>query len=110
MASSLRVGIGALSEASEVVGAVLMACDQPLLSPEHLLALCQRRDQVTGSAYTGRVGVPAYFPSTAFAALKLLHGDSGARSLLQDAAAVRNIDTEDDLQQAHRLLAQKPAR
>ncbi len=91
-------------------GLVLMTCDQPALRPGHLRALCATPDQITGSRYAGRNGVPAYFPSSAFSALLELTGDAGARSLLQNAATIPDeslaldIDTEADLQQAEQLL------
>jgi molybdenum cofactor cytidylyltransferase len=109
MASSVRVGVRAL-ETTDVAGALLMTCDQPLLSATHLKALCDDTERVTASAYNGRSGVPAYFPRRCFADLLALRGDAGARSLLQNAVTILNeelaldIDTENDLQRAEAVL------
>ncbi len=105
MASSVRAGAAALA-GTEVKGAVFLTCDQPLLQPEHLVALCALPERLTGSSYGGRTGVPAYIPAALFPALLLLEGDVGARSLLRDAATIVNedlaldIDTEADVQRA----------
>lgn len=105
MASSVRLGTMWAQEQG-VDGVVIMACDQPQLRPEHLVALCADPGRITGSAYAGRIGVPAYFPSSAFQGLLRLQGDQGARALLQHAAAIADenlaldIDTEEDLRRA----------
>ena len=114
MASSVRLGITALAS-DEVDGAVILTCDQPLLRAEHLQALCEHAGRVTGSAYAGRVGVPAYFPAAAFPSLVALQGDAGARALLQGAAAIADeelaldIDTEDDLRRAEQRFENRGA-
>ena len=111
MASSVRQGIAAVSHA-DVSGAVILTCDQPLLRPEHLRALCADATRITGSAYAGRVGVPAFFPAAAFPSLVALQGDQGARHLLRDAAAIADenlaldIDTEEDLRRAERRFGE----
>ena len=102
MASSIRRGVGALQEADSVV---LMTCDQPAVTAEHLRALMET-GEVTASAYAGRRGVPAYLPASACAELMELRGDSGARELLGQAATVElaggelDIDTVEDLNEA----------
>ncbi len=107
MASSIRIGIGAVAGAS---GVVLMTCDQPAITPEHLLKLTASGD-VTASSYAGRRGVPAYFPAQAFSALMQLSGDSGARVLLRSSATVPlaggelDVDTFEELAQARELLS-----
>jgi molybdenum cofactor cytidylyltransferase len=106
MASSIRVGVGAVSGAD---GVVLMTCDQPAVTAEHLLALIAN-GEVTASAYAGRRGVPAYFPAATFPALLELRGDAGARELLRNAAAVElpggelDIDTATERVEAERLF------
>lgn len=102
MASSLRLGVGAIASWD---GVVLMTCDQPAVTPEHLQALAAS-GEVTASAYGARRGVPAYFPAASFPALLKLSGDAGARELLQNAPAIDlpggevDIDTADDLARA----------
>ena len=106
MASSIRSGFTAVGGAD---GAVLMTCDQPAVTAEHLLAL-SATGEVTASAYAGRRGVPAYFPAASFAALMELSGDAGARELLRSAATVElvggelDVDTAADLDAAKRLF------
>lgn len=110
MASSVRHGVAAAQQAG-ATGVVVLTCDQPLLTAEHLEALCAEPHRMTASAYAGRRGVPAYFPNAAFDALLQLRGDEGARTLLRGAATVVNealaldIDTEEDLQRALHHLA-----
>jgi len=111
MASSLRLGIQ-IAQQQNATGAVVMTCDQVLLTPQHLEALCKDVEVVTGSHYAGRIGVPAYFPAAVFADLLKLQGDAGARDLLRNAAALDNedlaldIDTEQDLQRALKVQEQ----
>lgn len=109
IASSVRCGI-ALASQHGVAGAVILACDQPALKADHLRALSQDQDRLTGSAYDGSIGVPAYFPVEFFPSLLQLRGDIGARSVLKTAHAIDaeelrlDIDTEQDLTLARALL------
>lgn len=109
LASSIRYGI-AVAMSHGVAGAVILACDQPALCVDHLRALVEDESRVTGSAYAGSIGVPAYFPAEFFPALLQLRGDAGARKLLINAHAIAaedlrlDIDTEQDLAAARALL------
>jgi molybdenum cofactor cytidylyltransferase len=111
MASSVRAGVRAAAGAR---GVVLLGCDQPAVTAEHLRELARGGDEVVASRYAGRKGVPAYFPSHAFPELLELRGDAGARGLLQEARAVElpggelDIDTVEDLEQAVRLYGRPP--
>ena len=104
MASSVRAGVEAARHAD---GIVLMTCDQPAVTAEHLRAV-MASGEVMASAYSGRRGVPAYFPETNFPALMKLAGDSGARELLLTASAIElpggelDVDTEADRAEAER--------
>lgn len=106
MASSIRVGVGAVGGAD---GVLLMTCDQPAVTAEHLLAL-MAAGEVTASAYAGRRGVPAYFPAASFPALRALRGDAGARELLREAGTVDlvggelDVDTDADRAAAVKLF------
>jgi molybdenum cofactor cytidylyltransferase len=89
MAASIRVAILALRErASETAGILLMVCDQPAVTAEHLCAMLaafeQDRNSAIASVYAGKRGIPAIFPRASFAELLALRGDSGARGLLSD--------------------------
>lgn len=107
--SSIRCGV-ALASKHDIAGAVILACDQPALRANHLRALVADGSRITGSAYAGTVGVPAYFPAACFPLLLQLHGDMGARKLLLGARSVLaeeltlDVDTEDDLNAARLLL------
>jgi molybdenum cofactor cytidylyltransferase len=114
IASSIRTGLETVQSTllqiraeSQTAGVVLMTCDQPAVTPEHLRSLAASGD-LTASEYAGRRGVPAYFPASFFAALTQLTGDSGARDLLRTAAAIPlplgelDIDTPEALAEARR--------
>ena len=106
IAASIRVGIRALSGKPHVLGAVILTCDQILLSAEHLRALSADANQVTASAYAGKQAVPAYFPGSCFPELLELRGDTGARDMLRGEHAIPaellalDIDTEEDVTRA----------
>jgi molybdenum cofactor cytidylyltransferase len=109
MASSIRCGVAA-AQSLNASGVVVMTCDQPGVTDDHLRALIANDAAVTGSAYAGRVGVPAYFPAASFDALLTLEGDTGARKLLRGAKSISNealnldIDTEEDFRKAQVLF------
>ena len=111
MASSVRAGVRAAEGAA---GVVVLACDQPAVTAEHLRELARGGDEVVASSYAGRKGVPAYFPARVFPELLELRGDAGARGQLQTARAVElpggelDIDTVEDLEQAVRLYGRPP--
>lgn len=106
MGASVRLGVAEVQGAD---GVVLMTCDQPAVTAGHLRAL-MASGEVAGSAYAGRVGVPAYFPAAEFAGLLELRGDSGARELLRGVAGVDlpggevDVDTVEDLARAEELF------
>jgi CTP:molybdopterin cytidylyltransferase MocA len=108
MASSIRIGVAAAIAAGSA-GAVILACDQPAVTPDHLRRLAAADAEILASAYGGRNGVPAYFPAAFFSALTQLQGDSGARGLLVSARSIPlaggelDIDTPADLALARTL-------
>ena len=98
MASSIRLGLRtALGGDIPLAGVVLLTCDQPAVTADHLRQLCHGDDQVRASLYAGKKGVPAYFPASALPELESLHGDSGARDLLNSAQAIELQDGELDI-------------
>lgn len=114
MASSIRTGLETVQSTlqeirteSHTAGVVLITCDQPAVTPEHLRALTVS-GEITASEYAGRRGVPAYFPASSFPALTQLTGDSGARELLRTAHAIPlphgelDIDTPEALAEARK--------
>jgi molybdenum cofactor cytidylyltransferase len=90
IASSIREGIDAAQELVADATAVLMlVCDQPKLTAEHLRALIAVYEKTTepsivASAYAGIAGIPAIFPASQFQRLLTLQGDAGARYLLRN--------------------------
>jgi CTP:molybdopterin cytidylyltransferase MocA len=106
MGSSIPVGVGVLRD---VDGCVVMTCDMPAVTAEHLIGL-MASGVVTASSYAGRRGVPAYFSVADFPSLMELHGDVGAKDLLRSARCVElsggelDVDTENDLARARELF------
>jgi CTP:molybdopterin cytidylyltransferase MocA len=109
MSTSIHAGVR-WAGGMKADGVVLMTCDQPTVTAEHLRELCAKPELIAGSGYAGKIGVPAYFPSSRFGELMKLCGDAGARELLSGARAVNcealglDIDTEDDLKRARELF------
>jgi molybdenum cofactor cytidylyltransferase len=122
IASSIRTGIAAL-ESEDVDGAVVMLCDQPLVSSAHIAALAfafaAGKGSIVATRYAGTAGVPALFSRAHFAALKELSGDEGAKKLLtqhrdtvytvQNESAAVDIDTADDLARLDAYQQDEPA-
>jgi len=88
--SSICAGIHALQELLPAPeAAMILVCDQPGLSTEHLLRLLYAHTscghaKIVASYYAGVAGIPAIFPAHFFPALLSLRADTGARSLLRD--------------------------
>jgi molybdenum cofactor cytidylyltransferase len=91
ISTSITAGIRATVErAPESKGVLLLGCDQPRLSANHLRELMrafetQQGEVIAASAYAGTLGIPAIFPRVAFPGLMALRGDKGARSLIANA-------------------------
>jgi molybdenum cofactor cytidylyltransferase len=84
MASSLRCGVESVQR-MEPDGVLLLVCDQPRLSAEHLRILLSRhrgKQTITASAYAGNMGVPVVFGRELFPELLALQGDQGARAVI----------------------------
>jgi molybdenum cofactor cytidylyltransferase len=86
MGGSLRLGMEALRGEPSLEAVVLMVCDQPAVTAEHLMALTrthqERGQPIIASGYAGTVGVPALFDRSLFAELEALPASAGARPLL----------------------------
>jgi molybdenum cofactor cytidylyltransferase len=87
LASSIRVGVKTAETGTEAAGVLLMTCDQPRVTAEHLRKMIEEFDARAGtvliaSIYAGVRGTPAIFPRAVFADLLALRGDKGARALL----------------------------
>ena len=112
MASSIRAGIRALSP--EVQAVLLLTCDQPTVTPEHLRRLASEAPaEPVASRYASRHGVPAYIPADTFAELLQLSGDQGARHLLAAARAIDlpggeiDVDTPESLRRARAIADER---
>ena len=106
MASSIRCGLQRLD--AEVAAVILMTCDQPAVTVEHLRQLEQAcTDAPVASFYDGRRGAPACFPAKDFGELSLLAGDEGARRLLSTAIAIELVGGELDIDTPQSLALAK---
>lgn len=108
IASSIGSAVRALQEA-EFEAAMLLVCDQPRLTADHLRMLmdeARARTGIVASSYAGVAGIPAVFPASEFPRLLALRGDVGARSLLRGSGCVLvafeggdvDVDTAADLE------------
>jgi molybdenum cofactor cytidylyltransferase len=88
MATSIHAGLRAMEAAApHATGVLLMSCDQPLLTADHLRTLigafeAQPPPAIVCSSYGGVHGVPAIFPREIVPRLRALRGDKGARAIL----------------------------
>lgn len=96
MGSSLRCGMEAVrGMGTQPVGVLVLVCDQPKVTVEHLRRLLAEQDggeaRITASEYAGRLGVPAVFGRGFFAELLEMEGDRGAREVIRRHSASVNI-------------------
>lgn len=113
LASSIRCGVKATEmDAVDAAGLLLMTCDQPRVTVEHVRRMIERFEArsepiLIASTYAGVRGIPAIFPLEAEGDLLALRGDTGARALLHHPpwrlislpleGGEIDIDTPDDL-------------
>ena len=113
VATSIHAGLRWLQDNSpEAPGVLMLVCDQPGLTSEHLLMLLDSFSRsgpncIVASVYGGIRGVPAILPRSDFPKLLALEGDQGAKMLLQHASCLVievpfergsiDIDTPEDL-------------
>lgn len=109
VASSLRAGISALPD--DCKGVLILLCDQPLITRNHLHKLIDiwRQDpaRIAASSYADTLGIPALFPNTYFNDILQLQGDKGAKSIIMKyrgkvatmslPEAETDIDTQTDM-------------
>ncbi len=110
LSGSIRRGVQSVEHIAD--GVLVILADQPLITTEHLKSMHQAwLDEPSGivaTRYNGTIGVPAILPAHFFTDLKQLHGDRGARHILQAhsecvtcidlPAAASDIDLVSDLQ------------
>lgn len=109
MASSIRCGVCALTGDIDV--AVLMACDQPEVTPEHIRRLADATNTapIGASLYEGVLGVPCAFRRELFPQLCTLEGEEGARTFIRSGiygvaevpfeGAALDVDRPEDLEE-----------
>lgn len=118
MASSIRAGIGALSD--EVDAVMIALADQPLASPGVTKLLRDRwlsgGVSAVAPTYRDGAGHPVLFGRACFGELAQLKGDVGARTVLRalgeraayisiDSDAPQDVDTPEALADVQRALA-----
>jgi molybdenum cofactor cytidylyltransferase len=85
--TSIRTGVQRVARVAD--GVLLLLADQPLVTRRHLDHLCacwrESPDAIVASRYAGTLGPPIVFPKRDFAALCVLTGDAGARSVVVGA-------------------------
>ncbi len=90
IASSIRTGINALPDSAQAVCIALV--DQVSIHASHYQQLLnswqQHPDSCVASEYEFSLGVPAIFPHDYFSKLLNLHGDEGAKRLLNSSKDV----------------------
>ncbi len=106
---SIALAVRSIRHAAKAV--LVLLADQPLITAAHVAALIAQwsgdDQEIVATSYAGTKGAPALFPAATFDHLAALHGDQGARSLLDDPQffvreivfedAAIDIDTEEDL-------------
>jgi molybdenum cofactor cytidylyltransferase len=80
MASSIRVGVARAGSGSRIL---IMLCDQPRVTADHLRALIAVEAPIVATGYAGIAGVPAVFAPQFVPELLALRGDVGARSVIE---------------------------
>jgi molybdenum cofactor cytidylyltransferase len=78
MASSIRAGVAACDD-----DVLIMLCDQPHVTADHLRAIAGCGAPIAATAYSGTLGVPAYFARRFRDELLALRGDHGAKRVVE---------------------------
>lgn len=114
LASSLRVGLDALTRLSKADGALVFLGDQPAVRPDVVTALIEKHRRATAMAivpkYRYSRGNPVLIDRALWPRLMSLEGDEGAQRLLQahsewveevwfDSLPPRDIDTQADVEE-----------
>ena len=117
MNSSIKTGLAELIKEENIDAVVIMLCDQPLVTTETLLNLCEAFIQtgkpIAACQYENTVGVPALFSSEVFGELMSLHESEGAKKIIEKyegktalvaaPEAGLDVDTLEDYEKLKRL-------
>jgi molybdenum cofactor cytidylyltransferase len=113
MGSSIKTGLNYLIQSgADLDGVILMVCDQPGLTAEHLQKLIQKFHEknkaIIASYYARSSGVPVLFGRSFFSNLLLLSDDHGAKKIVQQfpdqvetvafPSGSIDLDTQEDYQ------------
>jgi len=117
--SSIKTGLHYLvREVPEAKGIIILVCDQPELTSDHLASLVETflrtGKSIIASKYDGTAGVPALFSRAFFSNLLIIADDHGAKKLIEQfpdqvitvdfPGGAMDLDTPDDYK---RYLEQK---
>lgn len=119
MSSSIKIGLSELIREENPDAAVVMLCDQPLVTVETLRklrdAFVRAGKPIAACQYQNTVGVPALFSNEIFAELMNLRESGGAKKLIEQYAekaalidapeAAPDVDTAEDYEKLLRLIA-----
>ena len=105
MGSSLKAGLNVVREKSEAV--LVMTCDMPFVTADHLKTLVKTDSDVVASKYGNSAGVPAKFSKKIYSDLLLISDTEGAKKIIEKHSPVlihldspTDLDTPDDYQKA----------
>jgi molybdenum cofactor cytidylyltransferase len=113
MGSSLKAGVKHIQhQYAQLKGILVMVCDQPFLTAEHLNKLVEAHREsgkpIVASSYSNIIGIPCFFDSAFISNILSLGDEEGAKRLLQvysqDVVSVEfpkgevDLDTPEDLQ------------
>ncbi len=86
MGGSLKSGLSVIQKGNKTDAVIVMVCDQPLLSVDHLNSLREQfistHKPIIASYYAGTAGVPALFDRTLFGDIQQLSNDEGAKKII----------------------------
>ena len=80
IASSIRAGVRLAGDDARIL---IMLCDQPLITTEHLRALLEIDAPIVATGYARIAGAPAAFAPSLMPDLLALRGDRGARAVIE---------------------------
>jgi molybdenum cofactor cytidylyltransferase len=86
LGGSLKIGLSVIEKNEKINAVIVMVCDQPLLSTDHLNALKEQyiatHKRIIASYYAGTAGVPVLFDRSLFGEIQNLSNDEGAKKLI----------------------------
>jgi molybdenum cofactor cytidylyltransferase len=88
MGNSLKKGLNAATSAfPALVGVLILVCDQPTLTSQHLNNILKKYGEgqkgIVASNYKGTIGVPAFFSKQFFKKLNALDDQHGAKKIIE---------------------------